>query len=110
MHELVGLIHETFNISAASDHKIEFKRPTTRQGQHGRCPKWPRRLGRYCPAALGSRSIRAKFASVLCAEVQTLLATFNETCNKFAGREPAAKSLAAAMEELDALRRAMLAV
>ncbi len=47
---------------------------------------------------------------LLCAEVRTLLATYNETCNKFEGREPAAKSLAEAMEELDALRRALLTI
>ena len=52
----------------------------------------------------------AKALHLLCAEVRTLLATYNETCNKFEGREPAAKSLATAMEELDAMRQALMAI
>ena len=47
---------------------------------------------------------------LLCAEVRTLLVTYNETCNKFEGGEPAAKSLATALEDLDALRKALLAI
>lgn len=47
---------------------------------------------------------------LLCAEVRTLLTTYNETCNKFEGGEPAAKSLATALEELDGLRKALLAI
>jgi len=35
----------------------------------------------------------AKAMRLLCAEVQTLLATYRETCNKFEGGEPAAKKL-----------------
>lgn len=46
---------------------------------------------------------------LLCAEVQTLLATYGETCNKFEGGPPPAMSLAVALEELDALRRALAA-
>ena len=47
---------------------------------------------------------------LLCAEVRTLLATYDETCNKFEGGQPLAKNLATALEELDALRQAMLTV
>lgn len=44
---------------------------------------------------------------LLCAELQTLLATYEETCNKFegGGGSSEAKSLACALEELELLRR-----
>lgn len=41
-------------------------------------------------------------------EVRNLLAAYIEKCNKFEGREPAEKSFAEAMGELDALRAALL--
>jgi hypothetical protein len=44
---------------------------------------------------------------LLCAEIQTLLATYEETCNKFegGGAPSEARSLASALEELEVLRR-----
>jgi len=45
--------------------------------------------------------------NLLCAEVGTLLASYRETCNKYEGGSPAAKSLAAALEELSELRRVL---
>ena len=44
---------------------------------------------------------------LLCAEIQTLLTTYEETCNKFegSGAPTATKSLVSTLEELDALRR-----
>ena len=44
---------------------------------------------------------------LLCTEVKTLLATYQETCNKYGGGVPAAKTLAAALEELNEMRRAL---
>jgi len=48
--------------------------------------------------------------NLLCAEVKTLLATYRETCNKYEGGPPATKSLVAALEELNELRRALEAL
>lgn len=48
--------------------------------------------------------------NLLCAEVRTLLAAYRDTCNEFEGQEPAAKSLAKALEELDALRKMLAAL
>ena len=44
---------------------------------------------------------------LLCAEIQTLLATYEETCNKFegGGAPTATRSLVSALEELEVLRR-----
>ena len=50
---------------------------------------------------------RSSALNLLCAEVKTLLATYRETCNKYAGGPPVAQSLVAALEELNELRRAI---
>ena len=60
--------------------------------------------GEVAPA---SRSLAL---NLLCAEVKTLLATYRETCNKYEGGPPATKSLAAALEGLNELRRALEAL
>ena len=52
------------------------------------------------PAASHSPGI-----NLLCAEIQTILTTHLEACNKYEGRTPAPMLLAAAMEELAELRR-----
>lgn len=52
------------------------------------------------PDAPHGRSLR-----LLCAEMGTLLTTYGETCNKYDGGPPPAKSLAEAMAELDMMRR-----
>lgn len=41
---------------------------------------------------------------LLCTEVQTLLATYRVTCNKFYGAVPAQASLKALLEELETMR------
>jgi hypothetical protein len=46
----------------------------------------------------------ASALALLVQEVATLLATYNETCNKFEGGEAAPKSLASALEELAEMR------
>ncbi|MBQ0961965.1 hypothetical protein KAK06_23710, partial [Ideonella sp. 4Y11] len=43
--------------------------------------------------------------ALLCSEIQTLLATYRETCNKFEGGPPPTKLLAEAIEELAEMRR-----
>ena len=48
---------------------------------------------------------RNKSLHLLCAEMGTLLATYDEACNKYYGAPPPAKSLAAVLEELDEARR-----
>ena len=40
----------------------------------------------------------------LCAEIQTLLTTYRETCNKFYGDTPAEASLKAILEEVETMR------
>ena len=42
---------------------------------------------------------------LLCSEVSTLLATYNEVCNKYYGAPAPAKSVAQALEELEELRK-----
>ncbi len=44
---------------------------------------------------------------LLCAEIRTLVSTYEETCNKYGSGEgpSAARSLASALEEVDELRR-----
>jgi hypothetical protein len=42
---------------------------------------------------------------LLCLEVKTLLATYDESCNKYIGSQASAKSYAAALAELEELRR-----
>jgi len=44
---------------------------------------------------------------LLCTEIKTLLATYEETCNKYGGGASAAKTLEAALEELNEMRRAL---
>jgi len=44
---------------------------------------------------------------LLCSEIKTLLATYEETCNKYSGGVSAEKALAAAIEELNEMRRAL---
>jgi hypothetical protein len=44
---------------------------------------------------------------LLCSEVRTLLATYRDTCNKYEGGTSASQSFAAALEELNELRRAL---
>jgi hypothetical protein len=50
---------------------------------------------------------QASALRLLCLEVTTLLATYQETCNKYEGGPSPAKSLAAALEELDEMRKAL---
>ena len=45
--------------------------------------------------------------ALLCAEIQTLLATHREACNKYEGGAPTTMTLVSAMEELAELRRAL---
>ena len=40
----------------------------------------------------------------LCAEIQTLLSSYRETCNKFYGDTPAEASLKAVLEEVETMR------
>lgn len=56
-------------------------------------------------AELGSLAPGASSLRLLCVEVKTLLATYNGTCNKYYGAAAPAKSLAAALEELEELRK-----
>lgn len=44
---------------------------------------------------------------LLCTEIKTLLATYEETCNKYGDGASAANTLAAALEELNEMRRAL---
>jgi hypothetical protein len=54
---------------------------------------------------LGYGRSNALSLRLLCAEMTTLVATYNETCNKYYGGPSPARSLAVATAELDELRR-----
>jgi len=50
-------------------------------------------------------AFRQSDLGLLCSEIGTLVATYNEARNKFYGAPVPAKTLAAAMEELEEMRR-----
>jgi len=50
-------------------------------------------------------TLRNSNLGLLCSELGTLVATYNEACNKFYGAPAPAKSLAAALAELEEMRR-----
>ena len=62
-------------------------------------------LGHLQQVALKAADGSESAVRLLILEVGTLLATYNETCNKFYGSEPGPKLLSRALEELADLRR-----